>query len=206
MDEAYKLTSDEKGIYMNHYIVGSTEKLIQEEINESRSRGADIVIVMMHWGFVNTFTPSSKMIEIGQSLANMGADYIVGSHPHVLQKHDIINAHDGRKVPIIYSMGNFIHSMDQAEDHKNRDGIILILELNKDSRDKMHMAYSYIPCYSCRKFKGNRHVILPCDRMYNGGYSSKSLTESKKRIKKALGESIHRNKSIKLNTDADNTK
>jgi poly-gamma-glutamate capsule biosynthesis protein CapA/YwtB (metallophosphatase superfamily) len=32
----------------------------------------------------------------------------VGSHSHCLQINDIVTACDGRTVPVIYSMGNFV--------------------------------------------------------------------------------------------------
>ena len=44
-----------------------------------------------------------------------GADAIIGTHPHVIQGIEyIVNAADGRQIPVAYSLGNFISAQAQA--------------------------------------------------------------------------------------------
>jgi len=122
-------------------------------------------------------------------LANAGADYVINSHSHTLQSYNIITADDGRKVPVIYSMGNFVSSMDQVEDHRNRDAVILTIELEKEN-SRILMGDGYIPCYSRRSFRGGKYVTLPCDGYFNGGYENATLDEARIRIRNTLGTSI----------------
>ena len=81
---------------------------IQKDIDDARGAGADIVICYFHWGNEYQREPDSNQLEMAQRAADMGADIIFASHPHVLQKVDVITSDDGQKVPVFYSMGNFI--------------------------------------------------------------------------------------------------
>jgi poly-gamma-glutamate synthesis protein (capsule biosynthesis protein) len=197
MEITWKLTPQEKALHTNHYVVGESETIVADEIRSARANGADYVIMMLHSGFVNTLSPSGKVKRVCCEIANAGADYIINAHSHTLQRYSFIRTHDGRRVPVIYSIGNFVHSMDQAEDKKNRDAIILTLELEKREDGSIKMRDGYIPCFSRRNHNGNRYVTLPCDRRYNGGFKAEDLSEAKKRIKESLGEKIKKISSKK---------
>jgi poly-gamma-glutamate synthesis protein (capsule biosynthesis protein) len=78
------------------------DSLLLEKIREARERNA-YVVVFIHWG-----TESTDEIDYYQNLqakeiAEAGANLIIGSHPHVLQKIDYVSG-----VPVVFSMGNFI--------------------------------------------------------------------------------------------------
>ena len=50
----------------------------------------DIICVFMHWGEEYELTPNSEQNELADLLFQNGADIILGSHPHVLQKMEKI--------------------------------------------------------------------------------------------------------------------
>ena len=81
---------------------------IQKDIDDARGAGADIVICYFHWGNEYQREPDSNQLEMAQRAADMGADIIFASHPHVLQKVDVVTSESGKNVPVFYSMGNFI--------------------------------------------------------------------------------------------------
>ena len=70
------------------------------------------------------------MRRMAQELADAGADYIVGSHTHSVQPHDLITACDGRIVPVAWSMGNFVTSELMSV---SRSTGILQIELTRQS-------------------------------------------------------------------------
>ncbi len=39
---------------------------------------------------------------------------MLGTHPHVIQRAEILTAADGRQVPVYYSLGNFVSSQTKA--------------------------------------------------------------------------------------------
>jgi hypothetical protein len=67
--------------------------------------------------------------KLAQRIVNYGADAIVGSHPHVIQPFDYITRdYDNVKVPVIYSVGNFVSN--QRNRYRN-GGIIFELYISK---------------------------------------------------------------------------
>ena len=75
---------------------------LQETIDEARSAGAQIVIVAFHWGDELSTTPSEVQQQLGHTAIDLGADLVVGHHPHVLQG---IEEYQGKY--IVYSLANF---------------------------------------------------------------------------------------------------
>ena len=62
----------------------------------------EIKIAYIHWGNEFIKTPNEAQKDIANMLVNLGADAIIGHHPHILQRNQII-----REIPIVYSLGNF---------------------------------------------------------------------------------------------------
>lgn len=82
---------------------------IQADMDGCREDGADVVICYLHWGNEYEQKVNTQQEEMAQELANRGADVIFASHPHVLQKIDVLTSEEsGQKVPVFYSLGNFI--------------------------------------------------------------------------------------------------
>ncbi len=82
------------------------------DIKEAR-KNADVVVVMPHMGNEYETYPRDIFVELANLMFDAGADIILASHPHVLQKMEYRTldhgdgAHDGF---IIYSLGNFLSS------------------------------------------------------------------------------------------------
>lgn len=84
----------------------------QEVLANIRKLSADdsvsAVIVMPHWGKEYEPLPENMQQGLAQDMANAGATAIIGSHPHVVQPEALLKATDGRTVPVLYSLGNFV--------------------------------------------------------------------------------------------------
>ncbi len=78
----------------------NVEKLLQTV--EKAKAESDFVIVYIHWGTENTEEIDWAQDKQAREIVEAGANLIIGDHPHVLQKIEIING-----VPVIYSLGNF---------------------------------------------------------------------------------------------------
>jgi poly-gamma-glutamate synthesis protein (capsule biosynthesis protein) len=74
---------------------------------------ADAVVVSVHWGAEYLHTPLGRQKELARTLAEAGADLILGHHPHVLQPVEVLDC-GGRKVVVAYSLGNFISNQDRV--------------------------------------------------------------------------------------------
>ncbi len=77
---------------------------------------SDIVIVSIHWGSELLEWPDKAQRKAARWLIAHGADIIIGSHPHVIQKPEMI---DGK--PVFFSLGN--HIFDQKY-QATKEGLI----------------------------------------------------------------------------------
>jgi poly-gamma-glutamate capsule biosynthesis protein CapA/YwtB (metallophosphatase superfamily) len=76
--------------------------LAESEIRAAH-RIADLVIVMVHWGRENWDQPTLRQRRLASRMVRVGADVVIGSHPHRLQP---VISYCGRT--IAYSLGNFV--------------------------------------------------------------------------------------------------
>ena len=109
------------------YSLSDTEG-IKSAFEAAKNEEVDIIIVLPHWGIEYTLTHSKKQEKEAQFLAELGADIIIGTHPHVVQDCDTLTTSDGCEVPIIYSLGNSISNMSAAH---TQVGLLLKLSLIK---------------------------------------------------------------------------
>ena len=80
-------------------------------LKRAQNAGADYIIALPHWGVEYDLNHSDSQEKMARWLADEGVDLIIGSHPHVVQDTCIIKTADGRRVPVIYSLGNAVSNM-----------------------------------------------------------------------------------------------
>jgi hypothetical protein len=95
--------------------------------------------------------PSDKQKQIVNEIAKLGADIIIGSHPHVIQPMETLNI-DGRKVFVAYSVGNFISNQYWRY---STDGLILNMEITKIDNKTEFKNINYIPTAVVREYHGS---------------------------------------------------
>ena len=79
-------------------------------------------MVSMHWGAEYKARATDVQVELGQKIIDMGADVIIGHHPHVDQE---IERYGGGW--IIYSLGNFI--FDQSWSENTMEGLLAEIQI-----------------------------------------------------------------------------
>jgi poly-gamma-glutamate synthesis protein (capsule biosynthesis protein) len=94
----------------------------------------DGVILLPHWGAEYSERPDARQRQLAQAAADAGAIAVVGAHPHVLQRQEVLTAADGRRVPVAYSLGNLISTQWRLE---RRTGAVFFLDLNRDGAGRL---------------------------------------------------------------------
>ena len=151
----------------------------------AREAGAEYLLVYIHWGTEYTNTPNEKQYRIARELADAGFDFIVGSHPHALQPFDSVTSADGRTVPVIYSMGNFVSHQKKTV---TKDTLILRLAFGRDEAGKVVLAeQGYIPCRVFKRFGEFDYTVIPLTKPYNQGLKSAYFASALERISEVLG-------------------
>ena len=94
---------------MIHYLPRESDAEKDAFVSEIKSarNEADFVIVYVHWGDEYETKVSDYQKEMTALLAEAGADVVIGSHPHVVQKAELVKRPDGKDMLVFYSLGNF---------------------------------------------------------------------------------------------------
>lgn len=82
---------------------------VKDNIAKVKAEGAQLVIVIFHWGNEKEEVPDSNQMALGRLAIDEGADLVCGHHPHVLQG---IETYKGKN--IVYSLGNFCFGGNSA--------------------------------------------------------------------------------------------
>lgn len=127
---------------------------IETDIAKARSMGAQVIVVTVSWGKSGDTKPSAEQLGLAQSMADLGADIIIGVHPEAVETVQILTANrgDGKYHPVLcaYSLGN-LFSADR-EKRVNLSGLLLHAEVEYDpvsqtvAFDNLH----YTPTYCWR--------------------------------------------------------
>ncbi|PWJ49977.1 CapA family protein [Faecalicatena contorta] len=120
-----KAEEDSPGV-LEAYDTAEYNKVIQEAAGQ-----CDYLIAYIHWGDEDTNDYADYQHDMGKEFLEVGADIVVGGHPHVLQGMEYM---DGK--PVIYSMGDFWFN-----DETKYTGL-LKLDINTKGLDEM----SFVPC------------------------------------------------------------
>lgn len=159
------LLTDEELTYMVNLI---EEEKIKSDIEKTKNLDVDLIVVFIHWGNEYHREPSDAQIDLGEKMVEWGANIVLGSHPHVIQKSQIINK-DGRDNFIIYSMGNFLSNQrkETMGNSYTEDGLMLNLEIEKNftSDETIIKSIQYIPTWVYKYRQDNKlyFEILPIE-------------------------------------------
>ena len=107
-----------------HVIYLEEEDLMAQQIGLAREQ-ADAVIVSLHWGEEYSHEETEDQRALAQRVADMGADLIIGGHPHVVQGAEMLTAEDGRKVFCAYSLGNLLCAQNSMPNPDAMIGLLL---------------------------------------------------------------------------------
>jgi len=136
--------------------------VIRNDIANARKAGADVVIVMPHWGTRNSAKVSPSQRTLGEQLVAMGADLVVGAHPNVVQRVDLVQAigptGKAQEAIVAYSLGCLL---SDARDLPGASSMVMHFDFQVDTAAKTAklVRYGYAP------------IWLQRDRIASGRYA-----------------------------------
>lgn len=143
-------------------IVDSLDKeKITADIEKAKGKNADVIILFLHWGTEYDTIPGANQTELARYFLSCGADLIIGSHPHVLQKMVWVKDPQGKDGVIVYSLGNFVSNQRKP---KTDGGSMVRIDLTRQgntvkiSNAGFYLTWVYTPVENFRL----RFFILPC--------------------------------------------
>lgn len=105
-------------VALNEVEQGSgVETYVESGINALKEAGVNLIIVSCHWGIEKDNYPESYQTTLGRKCIDLGADLVLGHHPHVLQGVEVYNGKF-----IVYSLANFCFGGNRSP--KDKDTMI----------------------------------------------------------------------------------
>lgn len=140
------------------------------DIEKVKLRKPNKIIVFLHWGVENQTIPNNSQINIAKFLYRKGVDYIIGSHPHVIQRIERKN----EKI-CVYSLGNFISNQRKT---LNDGGMMFCLSLKASYGQVSISKADYILTWVHKTFINNqtKYLILPINSFENNQQYFKAET------------------------------
>lgn len=140
---------------------------VARDIEKAKSLNPDIIILFLHWGTEYDTIPSAEQTALADYFLSLGADVIIGSHPHVIQKMVMKTAEaDSIRKPVVYSLGNFVSNQRRE---KTDGGTIVRIDFARiGGKVKVvnagyYLTWVYTPTENGRR----RYYILPCSEFEN---------------------------------------
>ncbi len=101
-----------------------SEEQVKKDIAKVRDL-VDVVIVSMHWGEEDMYSPNAAQQQQAQFLADQGVDVVIGHHSHTVQPITFIG-----DTLVIYSLGNLISNQKDVS-VGNNIGLMAGFNINK---------------------------------------------------------------------------
>lgn len=167
-----------------------TEQML-DEIRQARANGANVVIVLPHWGTKNILETPEQVKRMAVTLAQAGADVILGTHPNVPQGMErlTVTRADGlaHEAVVCYSLGSLLTDSRTAE---NTAGMVAHVSVTYDPvtrRTTLGETYC-TPVYIARQRVDDQTVYRVVDA--ESAEALESLTQSERQAAQQAVEII----------------
>lgn len=178
------------------YSVNTFSQDFEKDLNILKEK-SDIVVVYPHWGNEYQYHPSDRQLFLKEKLQESGANIILGSHPHVLQRYQI-EERDNNKFFTIFSMGNALSN--QRVEYLKKSGVDtgalvkLVIEKDNIKGETKLKSYGVYPTYVNRFWANGKlnYDLVKLEDIIPGGKLSESIDGSLQnsandKYKEALG-------------------
>jgi poly-gamma-glutamate capsule biosynthesis protein CapA/YwtB (metallophosphatase superfamily) len=153
-------------------------ELIGKDIKSAKANGAELVLVHFHFGEEYKREPVQFQKDVVNKTIELGADIIIGGHPHVLQPVNFYKTNNAKLDSgfVAYSMGNFFSNQ---QDRYKYSGMILTINIKKEfvknTFDITEINYLPTWVFKGNTSKGKEFAIMPSTNISD---STISLAES----------------------------
>ena len=169
-----------------------SDEQAKKDIEKVRDK-VDVLLVSMHWGIEYQTEPTEEQKREAKYLSDLGADIIIGTHPHIIEPVTYID-----DTLVIYSLGNFISAQSTNNDYNTMVELMTTVDIIKETKGKKstiklenlnnELLYNY---YTKGGGKWYNFKVVPFSQMntnYNSDY--KRLYDKYSKVVKLYDESI----------------
>ena len=165
---------------------------IASDITRAKQQGAQTVVVSLNWGTDGKTAVTKDQKTTAQSIANSGADLIIGAGTETVESVEWLETDDGRRVLCAYSLGMLL---GDSRKNANVAGLLLKVKITigADGNTSIQQVTG-VPTYIWRyKQEGQYHYrVLASNTLAPDGMGSdqiSAMTKALKTIQTALEDS-----------------
>ena len=154
----------------------SNTSLIESALKEASD--CDVTIVLPHWGIEYDLKHSPEQESLSISLAEKGADVIIGGHPHVPQDFGKVS---DRMVPVAYSLGNIVSNMSHPNTQVGLMANLKIVRRPQGDVELLPITFTYLWC-SLPGGYTDSYTVLPIKEFIDRKSEWKNVADYEKMI------------------------
>lgn len=139
-------------------------------------------VVYVHWGEEYALRQSEGQRALAKRFIDLGADAVIGHHPHVTQGIELID-----NVPVVYSLGNFLFDQYFSKDVQEGLAVTLLLKpspvislepfssryaLSQPRPMQMEDRYQYLQSIAARSTPSLRESILAAEIPFGQSFAT----------------------------------
>ena len=138
---------------------------LASDIRRLHAFNVDFIVAFPHWGIEYKTHSNASQQKLAEWLARQGVDCILGSHPHVVQDTSHFCGQGGKKVPVVYSVGNCVSNMSARN---TRLGLLVTLRFVKQGKEMkmLEPELSWLWCTLPGRLK-NTYMTIPVAEYIN---------------------------------------
>lgn len=162
----------------------SDRQRIEDGFRKAEEMQSDFVVALPHWGIEYSLNHSKEQERQARWMIEMGADAIIGSHPHVVQDRGEI---DG--IPVAYSLGNAVSNMSVTNSQLELMAILRIVRYSNGDLEMIHPTYKYLWC-SLPGGYNDSYTVIPVEDyigkrdLWHGKWDYDKMVNTYNRIRK----------------------
>lgn len=127
--------------------------VMRRDIGKAQRDSATNIVVMIHWGDEYALSPNAAQRGLARWLHSLGADAVVGSHPHVVQPVEYV-ANEGDTTGVTaFSLGNFVSNQ---RERYTTGGIGLRLTIAREKGKTTGYRMEYLSSHVYRQIEEGR--------------------------------------------------
>ena len=126
----------------NQFMVNTINKKKLNDTVSKLKNETDFIIVCINWGEKDGHNPNKKQLELAKLIASYGVNLIIGNHPSFVQPVSYIQADNGNKALVFWSLGLFIG--DEKKVNTNIGALANII-ISKGEENAYLSSYNLIP-------------------------------------------------------------
>ena len=165
----------------------TNKDFLSAAFSKAYDEDADLTIALPHWGDEYVLKHNETQEKMADWMAENGADFIIGSHPHVIQ--------DSRKTgsaEVAYSLGNAVSNMSAANTQLGLLAKISVVRMHNGDLKFLPLDFTYIWCSRPGGYN-NSYTVIPVKKFigkrdrWTGTYDYDKMIDTYNNVKEKTG-------------------